>query len=50
MLEVVTLKEAGQIAVAVEFKSRNGNNLKNVGHETSRTFKNKKREYLEGKT
>jgi hypothetical protein len=27
----------------------NGDNLKNLKHETSRTFTNKKREYLKGK-
>jgi hypothetical protein len=27
----------------------NGNNLQNLRHETSRTFRNKKREYLKGK-
>jgi hypothetical protein len=27
----------------------NGDNLQNVRHETSRTFGNKKREYLKGK-
>jgi hypothetical protein len=27
----------------------NGDNLKNLKHETSRTFRNKKREYLKGK-
>jgi hypothetical protein len=27
----------------------NGDNLKNVRHETSRTFRNKKREYLKEK-
>jgi hypothetical protein len=26
-----------------------GNNLKNIRHETSRHFRNKKREYLKGK-
>jgi hypothetical protein len=27
----------------------NGDNLQNLGHETSRTFRNKKREYLKDK-
>jgi hypothetical protein len=27
----------------------NGDNLKNLRHETSKTFRNKKREYLKGK-
>jgi hypothetical protein len=27
----------------------NGDNLKNLRHETSRTFRNKEREYLKGK-
>jgi hypothetical protein len=27
----------------------NGDNLQNVRHETSRTFRNKKREHLKGK-
>jgi hypothetical protein len=27
----------------------NGDNLKNLRHETSRTFRNKKRKYLKGK-
>jgi hypothetical protein len=27
----------------------NGDNLKNLRHETKRTFRNKKREYLKGK-
>jgi hypothetical protein len=46
-LKIIRSKQAGSIAMVAESKS-NGDNL-NIRRDTSRTFRNKKREYLKEK-
>jgi hypothetical protein len=46
VLRIIRQRETGYIAVAAESKPKNGDNLNNVRCEATRTFRNKKMEYL----
>jgi hypothetical protein len=46
MLKIIRSKKTSQNAVVTSSKEINGDNLKNIRHETSRHFRNKSWEYL----
>jgi hypothetical protein len=49
MLKIIRPKETSQIAVVTGSNRINGNKLKNKRRESSRHFRNKKRQYMKDK-